>query len=100
MERTQRSDFWLVGRSDQYFLSLHATVLIPEVSSGLMSRLTCLQILLVFYLLFRREDPRDVKTLAQLIKAYSRLNLKRAEQYPFLTLLRSTNLTHDNAMLT
>ncbi|XP_020610040.1 signal recognition particle subunit SRP72-like [Orbicella faveolata] len=28
-----------------------------------------------------KEDPRDVKTLAQLIKAYSRLNLKKAEHY-------------------
>ena len=49
-----------------------------------------LQIMLVFYLLFLREDPRDVKTLAQLIKAYSRLNLKKAEQYPFPILLRSS----------
>ena len=29
-----------------------------------------------------REDPRDVKTLAQLIKAYSCVNPKKAEQYP------------------
>ncbi|KAJ7392451.1 Signal recognition particle core component [Desmophyllum pertusum] len=28
-----------------------------------------------------KEDPRDVKTLAQLIKAYSRLNPKKAEHY-------------------
>ena len=46
----------------------------------------------VLYLLFLREDPRDVKTLAQLIKAYSRVNLKKAEQYPFLILLRLSNL--------
>ncbi|CAH3021478.1 unnamed protein product [Porites evermanni] len=28
-----------------------------------------------------KEDPRDVKTLAQLIKAYSRVNPKKAEHY-------------------
>jgi len=42
---------------------------------------------------FSREDPRDVKTLAQLIKAYSRLNLKKAEQYPYLYYYVETTAT-------
>ena len=49
-----------------------------------LSRVTNVCVFICFFLFVFREDPRDVKTLAQLIKAYSRLNPKKAEQYPCL----------------
>jgi len=37
-----------------------------------------------------RQDPSDLKTLAQLISAYSKFDPQKAQLYPFLTRVGGT----------
>ena len=60
-----------------FFFFKNKSTRISRLPSAVSATLNHSIILFLF-----REDPRDVKTLAQLIKAYSCVNPKKAEQYP------------------